>query len=386
MTGRAVIVGGGPAGLSAACGLARAGFDVVVLEQRRTWQGRVCGGFINPEGVSHLAWLGALEPLRRAGAVDVTAARLTVPTGREGTVRVTRRGVPGLGVSRETLESVLAATAVAAGATVQVGARVTDVVAARDGQIVTVRGAKAAEDRIEAALVVMADGRFSLGRPTALLGRTGWFGWNATFEGVRQAPGDLSMHFYRGGYVGVLTFGDGQTNVCGLVKRSGVEAEAWEAVSADAAAHQPVLAGMLEHACRVSPWRGVGPLPFGRFTAATPGTLLAGDAGGVGDPYMGEGISRGLATGRLLSEACTRGGEVVAPGVSGATRAVAAPAVLRLSGDYARAWSRHYTPRLWLGPVVRAVMDRPALFERMLGVLLRRPGTLHALSGVFHAG
>jgi hypothetical protein len=30
-------------------------------------------------------------------------------------------------------------------------------------------------------------------------------------------------------------------------------------------------------------------------------------------------------------------------------------------------------------------MDRPALFERTLGLFLRRPGTLHALSGVFHA-
>jgi hypothetical protein len=64
---------------------------------------------------------------------------------------------------------------------------------------------------------------------------------------------------------------------------------------------------------------------------------------------------------------------------------VTAPVVPRLTGDYTRAWSRHYVPRLWLGTFVRAVMDRPALFERTLGLFLRRPGTLHALSGVFHA-
>ena len=43
----AIVVGAGPAGLSASIGLARAGFSVRVLEQRKEWQKRVCGSFLS---------------------------------------------------------------------------------------------------------------------------------------------------------------------------------------------------------------------------------------------------------------------------------------------------------------------------------------------------
>ncbi|MBE3073085.1 MAG: FAD-dependent monooxygenase, partial [Acidobacteria bacterium] len=72
MRGEAIVVGAGPAGLSAALALAQSDIRVTLLEQHAAWPGRVCGGFLNPEGVRHLQALGSLRAVVDAGAVPVT--------------------------------------------------------------------------------------------------------------------------------------------------------------------------------------------------------------------------------------------------------------------------------------------------------------------------
>ena len=372
MATEAIVVGGGPAGLSAAIGLRRSGLAVRVLEQSARWQGRVCGGFINPEGVTHLAWLGVLDRLHAARAAPVGRSTLTLPDGRCGTVAIGRRGVVGLGVSRETLEAVLLEAVAEAGCDVRLGARAVDVRRDGDRWQVALRSPGLRKETVEADLIVLADGRFSRaaravsGRP-----KRGWFGWNATFVGVQQAPGELSMHFYPRGYVGVLTFADGETNVCGLAWLEEGQSRRWETVWAEATGSQPSLERLTRPAERVSEWRGVGPLPFTRAMRRSDGPLLAGDAAAVGDPYMGEGISRALGTGPILHRALAdSGSEQLNARVLGRA--------------YSRAWRQRYTARLRLGALIRALQERPALFDAGLGLLLRRPGSLHALSRVFH--
>jgi hypothetical protein len=87
----AIVIGGGPAGLSSAIGLARAGFSVKILEQRKEWTGRVCGAFLSPEASSHLNWLGVLEkvrekssPCRRVFISRSGGGTYSVPVERNG--------------------------------------------------------------------------------------------------------------------------------------------------------------------------------------------------------------------------------------------------------------------------------------------------------------
>jgi flavin-dependent dehydrogenase len=372
MAGEAIVVGGGPAGLSAATGLARSGFKVKVLEQHAEWPGRVCGGFVNPEGVTHLGWLGVLDRLHAAGAVRVDRSTLTLPGGRTGIVPVGRRGVVGLGVPRQTLEAILLEAVLRAGCEVRPGARAVDVRRDADRWQVIVRLPGPREEAVSGDLVVLADGRFSRSaRPAAAKPKHGWFGWNATFADVSQVPGELSMHFYPRGYVGVLTFADGEANVCGLTWLGEGRSRQWEAVWAEAVDRQPSLRTLTRTARRISEWRGVGPLPFTRAMRASDGPVLAGDAAAVGDPYMGEGISRALGTGPILHRALADvGGTSTNADLVGRA--------------YVSLWRRRYTSRLRLGTLVRMLQGRPALFHAGLGLLLRQPESLRALSRVFH--
>src|SRR2546423_12016694 len=62
-----VIVGGGPAGASAAIHLASMGARVMIAEQKKFPRAKLCGEFISPECLEHFARLGVEERMLAAG-------------------------------------------------------------------------------------------------------------------------------------------------------------------------------------------------------------------------------------------------------------------------------------------------------------------------------
>ena len=64
-----VIVGAGIAGGALGTALARGGFEVALLERESNYPDRVRGEFMAPWGVTELAKLELLQPLREAGAL-----------------------------------------------------------------------------------------------------------------------------------------------------------------------------------------------------------------------------------------------------------------------------------------------------------------------------
>jgi len=98
-----------------------AGPRVVVLEKSRFPRPKICGSFLSHEAVPVLERMGALEPVRAAGAE--TIGRFTL-VRREGKSVEGDLPAPVLSLSRERLDTLVAAAAAQAGATQRFGTAV----------------------------------------------------------------------------------------------------------------------------------------------------------------------------------------------------------------------------------------------------------------------
>lgn len=334
MKREARVLGAGPAGLSAAVGLLRRGVRVTVRERRRRWTGRVCGGFLSAEALRHLRWLELEEAARAAGGAPVTAVRVTSAWGHDEILPLPS---PGLALPRHALEDILLQDVLKRGGKVEWGEL---------------------ENPAGTAPDVLAAGRFGGGPPPK--GGRGWYGWNTVFHGTGSRPGEMSLHFGPGCYVGTLAFTGDDVNVSGLTYKEG--ALPWEAAFQRMHDALPGLRDVLRDGRRSSEWLGAGPLPFGARRPTEDGALAVGDAAAVGDPFFGEGIGRALAAGPHLFDAWP------SPDPAAALR---------------RRQRRDFAGRAKIGSLLRHTLRIPVLASAALSIALfcRLPSRLSHLRG-----
>ncbi|MBK8870792.1 MAG: FAD-dependent monooxygenase [Elusimicrobia bacterium] len=359
----ALIVGAGPAGASAALALLPLGFDVTVLERRPGLAPRVCGAFLGPEALAHLDRMGMGAHVRAKGVL-VRYAGVSVGGGEERTVNFP---VPGLALPRPELERILLDAVKERGGSLRWG--VSGKPAGPTAVSVQGPGLTPSDPPVFCAdHVIWADGRFSGQESIASdSGVPAWYGWNATFSGVNQVPGGMSLYFLPDGYLGLLTFKDGTSNLCGLKRRRGNPLE-WGTVFNESKTQSPSLDRRMKHAALLSSWRGVGPLPFTGGLRADDGLFRVGDAAAVGDPFMGEGIGRALGTGPLVTHSFRRN----------TGRAD------DLSREIRDLWRKAYGRRFRLGNGIRGVFNHPRISQLFLRCLLAHPPIARILLPIFN--
>src|SRR5438067_5588911 len=99
------VVGGGPAGCSAAIHLALGGVRVVLLETRAYPHDKLCGEFLSPECAGLLDQLALTRALRDLGPALMDTACLSAP---DGTTWQSHLPGTALGVTRRALDHLLA--------------------------------------------------------------------------------------------------------------------------------------------------------------------------------------------------------------------------------------------------------------------------------------
>src|SRR5215207_10059780 len=231
-----IIVGGGPAGSSAAIHLAREGARVLLAEQGRFPRAKLCGEFISPECLAHFARLGVLGAMERAGGAEVRETifytrggrRVAVPSEWFG-------GATALGLSRAEMDSRLLERARASGVEVLEEATASGLLF--EGERVRgVRLGVAGEAAREHAARVVVD---ATGRQRALARRVArakkhegegrrapLVAFKAHLEGARGAEGVCEIYFYPGGYGGLSAVEGGAHNLCFIARAADVRARA----------------------------------------------------------------------------------------------------------------------------------------------------------------
>jgi menaquinone-9 beta-reductase len=314
-----IVVGAGPAGSTTAFYLAQAGLDVLLLEKSRFPREKVCGDGLTPRGVKALVAMG-ISVSERDGWVRNKGLRVIGAGKRLELPWPELSAYPGYGLvrPRTDLDQMLARRAQQAGARLLEGVTVTGPVRDdRTGRITAVVAKPADEDGERAyrgRVIVAADGNSSrlsvaMGlrkrddRPLGVAVRTYYQSprhdddhlesWLDLWDGDRLLPG----------YGWIFGMGDGTSNVgLGLLNTSAAFGHTdYHALLRKWLAGMPAEWGFTEEN-RTQPVRGAAlPMGFNRTPHYHQGLLLAGDAGGMVNPFNGEGIAYAMESGEILA-------------------------------------------------------------------------------------
>jgi flavin-dependent dehydrogenase len=352
-----VIIGGGPAGATAAILLARAGRAVTLIERNAVPTDKVCGDFLSAEAIAAIAGLGVDLPALAPS--PITAVRLV----HGNRTAATRLPFPALGLTRRALDEALLQQAKVSGATILRGHPVRGI-SRNNGSLWLDCGSLG---QVAADTVFLATGKHDLrgaartGRGTGLVGLKMYY----TLEPRQQAAlrRHVELILFAGGYAGLQLVESEQAVLCVLVPGARLRAADghWDNLL-DSLTHEcPHLADRLAgaHALIERPLAIAG-LPYGYTHAANehdwPGLFRLGDQATVIASLTGDGVALALASATLAARTWLEHGNVAA--------------------SYHRAWARRLALQMRLASLIHRACLAPAAQPWLLRTCRGWPGVM----------
>ena len=365
-----VVVGGGPAGSVTSLLLARAGFDVMLLEQRAFPRAKPCGDCISPGANAILERIGVLDNVRAAHPALLKGWQLSADGASFGSSF--GAGHVSFAIERARLDAILLGAARDAGVHIRTGARVTDLI--RSGERVS-GVAATLDDRpetITARITVGADGlRSRVARRLNAHSRSPRLrkvSLTAHLRGVPDVNAVGEMHVRAHSCLGIAPVEAGENPLCNVtvVMSSHYLRDARSPGRSNPAA-------MLKDALAQFAGRDLsslvnddtavltsGPFDWPVRRVVHDGAVLVGDAAGYYDPFTGQGIYQALAGAELLADHIIR--DDVAS-FDAAYRSLLAPA-RRVQRGVELVCSRPHLARA----AFRALARSPRIAERLIEV------------------
>jgi flavin-dependent dehydrogenase len=321
-----VVVGGGPAGTSAAIHLKSAGARVLLAEQKKFPRAKLCGEFISPECLEHFRRLGVAERMMEAGGARLVKTVFYSRGGKSVSVPSEwfANGSEGaLGLSRAEMDERLLVRARGVGVEVLEEAQAIGLIIEED----IVRGVNLKLGNCQVArpfrslLTIDATGRSRvLARHVESVknngtgriqkrGRAPLVAFKAHLEGARGADEHCEIYFYRGGYGGLSQVEGRLSNLCFIAQARDVRACGSEAdrVMREVVASNARAAHTLARARVRSEWLSVALDHFGRRELVpAAGLFMVGDAASFIDPFTGSGMLMALESGELAATSIAR--------------------------------------------------------------------------------
>ena len=316
---RPLVLGGGPAGCTAAITLARAGREPVLVDRSEMVGDPLCGGFMSWRTLEQLADLGI--SLVDLGGQRVDHLRL-FSRGRQERVDLPQRA---LGLSRHALDSRLRQCALAAGAKLQI-----DAIKGLSPGI-----AHGQQRDWHARSIFLATGKHDIrGHSRPRVGDDPALGLrlrlppDATRQGLIGSA--IELHLFAGGYAGIVLQEGGSANVCLALRKSALASVGGdpESLLDEIARDNAPFAQRLG-----SDWRGariesIGAVPYGYVARDTQaGLFRLGDQAAVIPSLAGEGMSIAIASGIMAARHWLAGGPAQAPAYQRAFAARAYPPI-----------------------------------------------------------
>jgi menaquinone-9 beta-reductase len=339
-----VVVGGGPAGSTAATVTAGAGLRTLLIERAIFPRNKVCGDCLNP---------GCWEVFQQLGVADEIA---TLPSARLRSVSFTNiRGVciehrfnpdgpVEFGIKRSALDHALLKNAQRAGAEIWQGQ---SVIGVNPEWVI-----RTAREKVAAKFLVAADGRNS--SVARFLGsfprtRTDRVAYQTYFSASR--PAILALELSRLGYMGMASVGESEINLCVVARPRQIDQLRLEV-------SQRLGIGPCHR------WNTIAPLSRHPVRSSHSTLFYTGDAACVVEPFTGEGILYALKSGSLAA------GAIIESHRRGPS----------FRHHYAERHQQLYAGRLWINQLARWSVLHPRVSSVWLELLRYCPWPLERMT------
>jgi menaquinone-9 beta-reductase len=369
----ALVIGGGPAGATAAILLAEAGWSVAVVEQKSFPRRKVCGEYLSATNWPLLARLGIASSFTALAGPPILETAVFVGDRKYGAALPRPQASAGWGraLARDQLDTLLLARAAQLGAVVIQPARCAGLAVSDTGVSATVERDGQGQ-AITASIAIAAHGSWEIGplvtqrsaeRPAA----ADWLAFKAHFCQAALPPSLMPLLCFAGGYGGMVHVGGGRVSLSycvqrrafsGLLRQPGVPAG--ETVLTHILESCPVLRPVLAPAVLDGPWLSAGVIQPGIRPRFRGGVFVVGNAAGEAHPVVAEGISMAMQSAWLLAQR-------LIPHRADLTRANVREQIGRA---YSADWRRAFAARIYAAAAIAQWASRPSLV-RLVGPLMR---------------
>ncbi len=392
----ALIVGGGPAGATAAILLAQAGWRVAVAGRKPFPRRKVCGEFVSATSWPLLRELGVAKSLLARTGPEITRVGLYAGDTILAADMPSPRDKPegwGRALGREHLDSVLLARAEAVGADVIQPWTVSRIERVAGGHLCSgvandrQRKLRAsATNNLHARIVIAAHGSWEPGSMPTQRYRdppraSDLFAFKGHFRDGNLPLGLMPLLIFPDGYGGMVQTDDGRVSLSCCIRRDALERcrRKWENAGEHARAAEAVFAH-IQASCRGvrealigatldGAWLSAGPVRPGIRPFGHEGIFAVGNAAGEAHPIVAEGISMAIQSAWLLCEhLIARKGAALAPEARGAFTAI--------GSEYERSWRRNFGTRIHAAALFAHLGMRPATAKGVVALLKQAPTIL----------
>jgi len=383
----AIVVGGGPAGSSAAISLAQGGARVLLLEEKRMPREKLCGEFITPECFPSLERLRVMNRMLAAGAQKISRVSLVVSSGKSVDSQFAAMpsdSTSAMSLSRARFDQILFDRAREAGAECLEGVAVKKCVYENGGprtiEAMMLQTGKSAT--FDASLVIDASGRNSrltIGRRERVAGRRGsrLYALKAHLKKVESIDNAVELFFFPQGYGGLARVEDDLINLCFIVDERTLKVAGGDPskVLEASVMNNSVARERLRAAKVVGKWHSAGPLTFGKKRLASGGVIAIGDASGMIDPFTGTGIQIALRTGEIAAQAILEANQKKSSSAIDSTKRGSSSSSLdSILTSYERHYESEFSTRMKISALLRIAAFSPVVAGVLAGVLAHSPG------------